>query len=255
MGLFFFTLIFAVACRENGSGDVGTVSLNVRYAQSFDPNAVHGDVVEYRVTVSSTGLAEPIFKVFPAGTPSATFDGFAGGTELAVLVEYVNEDGLVVRRGRAESVIIRSGTDTPADVTVNNVPIFTNVRDGATVASDRFVPRVFAPGISFEIEDGFDGAINVLPDVTSGEVSFSIADGGTVPVMAVRIPKLPSGAHGLTVRDPLTGESSYVSIRVVERGAKPALATTAGGYAGSLLGEGDAKTFNLARYFKILAGE
>lgn len=247
-------VFLSVSCREGGGGPTGTVSLKVRYAQSFDPNAVNAEVVEYRVTVFSDSLPLPVLKVFPAGTPSATFTGFAGGAEVNVLVEYVNGDGAVIRRGRSAPVVIRAGTDTPVVVTVNNVPIFTNVKDGATVVGSRFVPRVFAPGISFEIEDGFNGAVSLLPDVIDGALSFSVGEGNVTQVLPVRVPPLSVGDHVLTVRDPGTGEATSVRVRAVERSGKRALTTTAGGYAGSILGDG-AKVFNLPEYFRLMAGE
>lgn len=253
--MFFLMAVFLISACGNRGGGAGGVSLRVRYGQSSDSSGTYGVVASYRVTISSNDMTVLILREFPADTDSARFDGFSEGASLHVLVEAVNADGLTIRRGRAGPVVIRAGSDVPADVLVNNVPVFTNVKDGATVLSTRFVPRVFAPGIAFEIEDHFGDNRETLPDAVSGEVSFSLADGTTESVLAVRIPALAAGVHVLTVRDPVTGESSCVEIRIVNRPGMPVLTTTAGGYAGPFSSDGRAAAFNLAEYFRLVAAE
>lgn len=245
-----------IACQEDRGGvtqNAGFLSLTINENQKFDPNAEHGQIKGYRVTVSGDALGTPLINYYPAGTATARFDGFAHGLTVEVTVEVINDNGTVVRRGRSGNMVIQGGRDNPATIAINNVPIFANVHNGAMVNAERFVPKIFAPGgINFELSDTFGDSTRMLQDEVTGEATFSVsADDDSV--LPVYIPRLTAGEHSLSVRDPHSGESSSITVNVKDGGRKAVLTTTAGAYVGSLASRSTGSMSNLLFYYTLLA--
>jgi hypothetical protein len=242
-------MVWIASCSGKGATGSAMVSLSLRTAQSFNSTVVHGEITRYRVTVTGGNLSAPLVKYFDKTAKEARFDGFPLGTDVYVIVEYLNVNGVVVRRGRSEAVHIQKGNTTPVEITVNNVPIFANVKDGAIVANDRFVPKVFAPGgIPFQITDNFNGSANVMSDDTNALTTLSVSADESTSVMPFHVSLLTTGTHELSVKDPVTGESTTVKVIMVESDRKKALATTAGGNVGSLMSKDKASGLSLVDF-------
>lgn len=214
---------------------MGFLNLDLNENQEFNPNVAHGEIDRYKVTITGSTLLAPIVQYYEADTTSASFDGFVDGTTLNILVEYININGLTVRRGYSETVSITAGETTTASLNINNVPIFANVSDGATVYNNRFAPEIFAPGeIEFQIRDFFNTNESILEDIDSDLAYFSISEDDPTSTLTINVPELSTGEHELTVTDMDTGESSSVTINILDGESQVGFVTTAGGYLGSL---------------------
>ena len=112
---FIFVGIFALAaCGGGGSqGDSDfsnkNLSLTVSGSKSFNPNIIHGQIDHYLMTVSADDLAAPFIERFSGEAASGKMVGIPAGTGRTILVEAVNPNGLVIRRGKAEGVTIAPG--------------------------------------------------------------------------------------------------------------------------------------------------
>lgn len=238
---------------SNVSGNQGYLYLQFSENQSFNPDIDHGQIDKFKVSITGDSLANPIVNYFPYDTEKAEFDGFEDGSSINVMVEAINYNEYVVRRGYSEEIQIQAGTDNPATVSINNVPIFANVKSGGTVKLNRFVPKIFAPGeIQFEIIDTFNGEDEKLEDQVSGDVSFSINSSDEDSVKPVYISFLSTGTHQLKVRDIDTGETTTITINAEEASDLPALATTAGGYVGSMMSTDIFVPSNMPYYFDLM---
>lgn len=246
--MFFFTgCLGASSATSEGTG---YAILSLHAAQDFNPNAVHGEIFEYKVSITGDGLIAPLIRYYPSGTSEARFEGLPANSLVAVMVEYINVNGLVVRRGYSDRVRIQGGVVTPVDVTLNNVPIFANVRNGAIVKAERFVPLVFAPGeITVQISDEFNGDVSVLTDATSGEALHSVSVADSSSLLTFHAPPLPPGNHELTVTDTQTGESSAVALTILSGESRPVLVTTSGGLTGLPMSLNSTEGLNAAAYY------
>lgn len=240
-------------CLGTGSATneaVGYAALSLHAAQDFNPNVVHGEISEYKVTIAGEALPSPLVRYYPAGTSEARLEGLPAGSFVTVTVEYLNVNGLVVRRGYSGNVAIRGGAVTPVEITLNNVPIFANVGDGAVVRSDRFVPTIFAPGeITVQISDEFNGEDSVLTDSVSGEASLSVSVDDSSSLLTFRPSTLSSGIHELTVQDLETGEASTITVTVLPANGAQELVTTAGGLTGLPMSSDPSEGLNAAVYY------
>lgn len=224
--------------------------MSLNETQEFNPNVSHGEIDRYKVTIMGATLIASIVKYYEAGTTAATFDGFADGTTLTILVEYINANGLTVRRGQSQTLTITAGQTITTALDINNVPIFANVRDGATVYNNRFAPEVFAPGaIEFQVSDFFNASESVLTDTDSGLATFSISEGDPTSTLSLNVPTLSAGDHELTVIDTDTGESSTITITVLQGSTQNGLVTTVGAYLGSPMSEAYVETPSNLFYF------
>lgn len=234
-------LTIIIACNQpssntNGPKIPGFISLGFKTAQSFNPTAEHGKIAQYKLTIAGSGLAEPIINYYSADTKEITFEGLPSESNIRIMIEAINTNGICVRRGKSNDIKILGGQTIAADITVNNVPIFANVRDGAVVYNNRFVPKIFAPGeIPFQISDLFNEQLTTIKDQISDSSTFSISTSDNDSVMPVYVQTLPPGSHKLTVQDDKTGESSTINITVLDGSNKKPLITTAGGYLGSMI--------------------
>lgn len=244
MKKYIFCILFMIlsACNENhsdlngifNSSNPGYLALGFTSTQSFNPNTEHGRIKTYRLTLASSALETPIIKYFDANTKEAAFEGFPDASHLSILIEALNANNVCVRRGRSDNITIKGGQTASALVTIANVPIFANVRDGAIVYNNRFVPKVFAPGaITFSVTDSFADRQAALADTATGETQFSISEGDETSVKIIYTETLEPGDHQLTAVDTDTEESSTVNITVRDGSEARALTTSAGGYVGT----------------------
>ena len=259
--IIFITAAGLIACSSTStdvssqfnSDNPGYLSLGFIQAQSYNPTIDHGLVTQYKLTITGSGIAEDIINYYPAGTEAVTFEGFPHGSTIRVTIEALNANGITVRRGYSEDITIIGGQSVSSDITVNNVPIFANVRDGATVYNNRFVPKVFAPGeIQFQISDLFNESQSVMTDQVSNLTQFSISTSDDDSIMPIYAGQLDTGTHSLTVQDNQTGEASTIEVTVLDGSNKKALTTTAGDYLGSLISPDNSFKNNLYIYNTLL---
>lgn len=250
-------ILTLVACGSGGdngvtSSNAGYLSLDFVAAQDFNPNADHGQVTKYKLTLTGSEIETPIEAYYPTDTKEVTFEGFPGGSTVRVMLEAINVNNLTVRRGRSNDILIKGGQNVGATVIVNNVPIFSNVRDGATVYNNRFVPKVFALGaITFQISDYFGDRNSVIVDQITGQSHFSISESSELSIISVQAPKLDEGVHELVVKDIETGESSAITVTVLDGSNQKGLPTTAGSYMGTLMSSSGSPATNMALYHSL----
>jgi len=238
MKQFIHILILAtliVSCGS-GSGKSNPGQLYLRFVENheFNPNADHGRIEKFKVTITGDDLESSIVQTFPYGTDRVEFDNFAGGSTVQVLIEAINPNSYVIRRGRSEDIFIKGGQANEAIVSINNVPVYANVKDGSLVNANRFVPKIFAPGgLEFEMLDAFNGSENVLTDQVTNESVFSVSADTDSSVRTIYTPFFSEGSHQLMVQDTDTGEATTISLTVYQPDRRPVLHTTAGGFVGS----------------------
>lgn len=256
--LIIVSIILFTACGSSSdvsglfnSDNPGYLSLGFTQAQDFNPNADHGQISKYKLTISGSSLDTPIERYYPVGTKDVTFEGFPGGSTLRVKIEAINVNDICVRRGLSEDILIKGGQYVSSNITINNVPIFANVRDGATVYNNRFAPKVFAPGeITFQLSDLYNGSNSVIVDQITNESLFSISSDISYSVTNINAPTLSVGSHELEVEDPDTNESSNIKITVLDGTKQKGLPTTAGNYVGSLMNFNTDLANNFVMYHK-----
>lgn len=247
----FLTLSLFFGCGQKSTQ--GYLQLFLTANQEFNPNIDHGVVQYYKVTIVSQNQPQPLVQYFRAGTEKAEFLGFPHGDVLQVTIDIVNANGMVVRRGRSQEIVIQKGQILPVEIFVNNVPIFANVKNGATVIHNRFLPKIFAPGeITFQLEDEFSNQVYLLQDEFSQDFSFSISTDIPTSIRPIFIKTLEPGFHGLTVEDPATEERTEIEIQVVAGTNRKVLPTTAGAYVGSMVSFGQNLRSSLWEYHQKL---
>lgn len=252
--LMIFLLMCILSCQEKNlhSDEKGFVSLTIHYEEKFNPNISHGEIREYRVLIKNKTSNQSHEYSVAADQNELVLEDYPHGDVLDIQVEYLNQNQIVVRRGYAKDIEIQGGQYTTAVLDVYNVPIFANVKDGAVVVADRFVPQIFAPGeIEFEVLNIYQGQTKKLKDQSTQESSFSVSANES-SLRYLSIDPLPYGKQELIVTSLQTGESSKIQIFVVKRRSNKPLLTTSGGYTGVLTGGEIHKSLHMVNYHRIL---
>lgn len=190
-------------------------------------------VQSFVVTISGSDLSEDVVTSFSAETASMQVQDIPEGETRTLTVEALNSEGMVVRRRALEEITIDKDTTEPIVVSLNTVPLFTNLRDGNRIIVSRVRIRgVGEPGGRVVLEDSFNGSISPLLDISSDDVSLSTSAGAgdfnLVPA------SMNLGTHSLLVRDPDTEEFSEIKVRVVPAGSLPGTGLSA--YGASAVG-------------------
>lgn len=176
-------------------------------------------VQQFRVVVTTADGTEYVREV-DADATAAEFPELPADAEITVTVEGRNADAQAVERGHA-TARIRGGESTDVDLMLQQVPIFTNVRDGAVVAASQLRPEVLAaPGGTVRITPSNDGA--PLPDLVDLSLGRADVPVGTAGTVQVRPTPLAAGRYQLRVEDVVSGESSDIHVVVIDRTHRPA---------------------------------
>jgi len=240
---------------EFNNDNLGFLSLGLTSAQSFNPNADHGKIVKYKLIITGSAITDPIERFYPVDTNEVTIEGFPASSTIRVVIEAININDVCVRRGTSEDILIKGGQNVSSTITINNVPIFANVRDGAIVYNNRFAPKIFAPGeINFELSDLFNGSKSLIEDQVTNLTRFSINVSENDSIMSINAPILSLGTHNLTVEDINSGEASTILITVLDGAQKKALTTTAGNYVGSIMSVNTSWETNFIDYHNFQSG-
>lgn len=245
-------------CRTDRviGGDTGFLALEITPAEPFNPVARHGEITRYKVTVATAGLPTPVVRYYGNDETEAEIDGLPAGSLAIVTVEYLNVNELTVRRGISPEIPIVGGEFAEAKIVVNNVPIFANVRDGAIIPANMFRPFVFAPeGMEIVLSDETGGVSRSVADVATEISVFTAPQAPQEELVGINMGLLLPGEHRLTVSSLTTGESSSVSVTIVNSVAASVLPTTAGDYFGTLPGSSVSEGFGLLETQRVLIGE
>lgn len=214
-----------VGCGEGGpivslqhgcpGGECGKVKLSVSGSKSFNPAIDHGRIEAYRISIEGPGIEGKLIAVFPGDAEEGLIEGVPAGEGRAVRVNAINPNAVSIREGEAEDVTIGGGAVAEVDITMESVPIFTNIADGSIVENTRLIFRVFSdPSQAIVVEDMSASKAELLvnaPTASEG-VSFD-ADTG-LGTLAPTV--LPPGKHTFTVRNAVTGRSSSASVRLLD---------------------------------------
>ncbi|MFH1874099.1 MAG: hypothetical protein ABH859_02810 [Pseudomonadota bacterium] len=196
---------------ENG----GRLQLTVKGSQSFNPNAPHGQIRKYQVVVSAPDLAEPVTAIFDGTATSGQINGIPVGSDRLVTVNALNPNSAIIRQGEQEGVQIKGGQTAQADITLESVPIFTNLANGNNIANTRLIFKAFAdPASQVVIEDlSAQNAVSLVDASTSlPEVNLDISTG-----LGQLTPSLqPNGEHSYVIKDLNTNRSTTITVNLID---------------------------------------
>lgn len=228
------------SCSGGGSNEVAidgkNLSLAVTNSRSFNPDIDHGKIDYYQVTITAPDIQKPIVERYEGDSTAAKMMGIPSGESRTILVEAINPNGLVIRRGEKEGISIIPGKTTQADISMNSVPIFTNLRDKAAVSGTR---------IRFDIFGEPDSELEVL-NLTQGTETFVIdqSTGSTIldtsndeGLFSLSPQEFETGAYTFQIRDKKTGESTTVNVTFLESTIRPGLMVNTGGSVSKKGGE------------------
>ncbi len=199
-----------------GAGNSAVLALRLDKDAASHPLA---QVQSYLVQLSGDGF-EPIEATFPGDASTGTINNIPVGKDRSVIVEGLNSQGLVVRRGTLNAIEILSGEGNELEVKLETVPIFTNLHNGSIIANTRLIPEVLStPGSVVElmaarIDSNGTSTPEVLPDISRGTTDL-----GTDPVsglVQISTSRLPPGNYELTVSDVDTQESNTIKVRLLD---------------------------------------
>ncbi|MBF0106345.1 MAG: hypothetical protein HQM16_13590 [Deltaproteobacteria bacterium] len=218
----------------------------------FDPDIDHGQIDKFKITISGDGFKTPRVSYFPSDVSTIEINDLPTGEDVSVKAEAINYNGYTIKRGVSEPVTIVGGKTATAQITVHHVPIFANVKDGATIKLERFIPKIFATGeMDVELTDAVGtGEPLVLEDIVSGAINFSVSPATGAVVKPVFIQALSRGLHTLTVIDRETHEKTQIAVNAINASTNKPLITTSGAYLGSFDSIGSIKNSSLNLYFE-----
>lgn len=196
-----------------GSGS-GQVALAITGAKSFNPLITPGQITQYDITISGEGF-EPVKTVVAGDATEATIAGIPTGAHRMVHVAAVNPNQQMIREGEAVDVEIPADAVAAVPITLQAVPVITNVADGAIVTNSRLRFSIFSdPASLVELTSSTGEASAVLTDVVENRPI--VATDAATGVAAFVPPKLAPGDYLLTVRDAKTGRKSQVNLVVTD---------------------------------------
>ncbi len=219
-------LVAGLAC----SPGVNNVRLQLIIENAFAPAglAVEGlpsiqQVTNFRVTITGPDIEEPVVETLAANDATLEISDLAEGDQRTLVVEALNRNDFVVRRGQVEDLTITKEPPEPVTVSLNTVPLFTNLKEGNRIIVSRLrMLGVGEPGNSLEIDDQTTGDPQVLLNVSSSDSvvqpSMTAGDFSFLP------PELSLGWHTFMIRDLDNGEKSEVRVRLVPPGSLPGTA-------------------------------
>lgn len=216
------------ACSSGGSGPPaftssqgsgsGRLALRITGAKSFNPNIKPGQISQYEITVSGEGF-EPVKMLVAGDATEATIDGVPTGEHRMVHVAAVNANGQRVREGDATDIAVPNDAVAEVPLTMQAVPIITNVAEGARIANSRLRFTIYSdPATLVELTalSGESSQSVALTDVVENRPQ--VATDAATGLASFVPPKLAPGGYLLTVRDNKTGRKSEVTVVVTDGG-------------------------------------
>lgn len=175
-------------------------------------------IAGFQALVTAGDIETPITATAEASADQIEIRGIPYGENRTILVEALNSRGDVLRRRRLEGLEIKKGVVSNVEGRWNTVPLALNLADGSVLSAERF--RVLGFG-----EPGSPIRVSSVSDA-GGAVAF-VSLNETVPQTVVS-PSLSSGLFNfrqrpsalgrqtLTLRDENNGETSSVTVYVIE---------------------------------------
>lgn len=231
----FLPLIFIFTSCGSGGGAFSSaenaIVVSISNSKSFDPNIEHSRILKYRVVVEGDGIAEPIEAEFPGDAEEGVIENVPAGSGRMVKVSALNANEKVIRAGEACCVQVGEGI---ADVSVDleSVPIFTNLKDDASVDNTRLVFRIFSDaGEAVAVENAGSGNGAAVADANTGipEVMFdnSTGLGSIAPVV------MPAGEYKFRVKNLKSGRGSEIAVHLLDGERKRPAPFFASGFSSS----------------------
>ncbi len=229
-------LVFSFALLTSACGgdhpttnpNSGAIKAVVTNSKSFNPNISHGQITQYKVTITAPDLAEPLEATFDGSSQEGTVENVPTGSDRQIKVEAINSNSKRIREGEAANLEVKGGEVTEAEVAMESVPTFANIDDGNVIPNTRFVARLFSePGKAVTIEDDFNGTTLPLLDIATANTE--IMPDASTGLSFVAPPLMPVGGHRLTVKDIRTNRATTVTVNIIDgTKAKPAPLFSAG---------------------------
>ena len=111
-------------------------------------------VSRFVVTVTGDDITEPVVIPLTVDTTGTSLEDIPDGASRTFLVEAFNSEGIVVRRRQISGITVDQDSTEPIVVSLNTVPLFTNLRDGNSVIVTRLMLLGLGePGNSLEVDD------------------------------------------------------------------------------------------------------
>lgn len=196
------------------SAGASAISIKVAGSKGAKAGTQHGRIETYRVKVEGEGIAEPITAEFPGAANDGLIENVPEGSGRVVSVEAINPNGSTIRAGETPGVEVQSGTNE-VEVKMEPVPIFTNLKNGATIDNTRLVMHIFSdPSRVVTVDDSSEGVPNPVIDADTNLPQLSLDATSGLGAMAPRL--LPPGNHGFVVRDVENGRSSKVNVQLID---------------------------------------
>jgi hypothetical protein len=218
--LILLTLLALAGCGGNMSGGSG-IALKVMSVGGFSSNAEHGRIDKYRVTVTGEGIESPIEAEFPGDAEEGVIQDIPTGEDRTVEVRALNPNEVAIREGEAYEVKVGGGI-TEVPITLEAVPIFTNIAAGNTVENTRLVFKVFSDPINpviveEQIGAGFTPMIDASTSLAELYLDQSTGLGRIAPAL------MEPGERVFAVRDLVTGRMHRAGVTLVDgTGRRPA---------------------------------
>jgi len=206
--------------------------LIVHNAKAVQGSAPYSRVAKYLVTVTGPGIAEPLVGEFPGDATEGVIEGVPAGEGRVVEVTAINEDDWTLRAGEEDGIKINGGSTADVDITLEAVPVFTNISPESVVENTRLIFRVYSEEPDpVVIEDLFGAQSDLIvnPSTSAPEVDLDQSTG--LGLLAPRV--RPIGQHEFTVRSTVNGRSNTAQVRLLDGALRKAAPLVAGSELGA----------------------
>ncbi|QQR81236.1 MAG: hypothetical protein IPJ69_03615 [Deltaproteobacteria bacterium] len=186
-------------------------------------------VTRFKLTVSGEGISSPIIAEADGSATEVEVLEIPPGVNRSLLIQAFNSDGEVIRRRQIDGLNLNPGVITPIHTSLNTIPLILNLRNGNVVQANSLRLQCFGePGsslsITAEASNGTSISLNESvsdPILVSPSVSTGLAD--YIPPTSLR------GRQKLEVRDSQSGESSSVTVLIIDSNRPGTRLSAAGG--------------------------
>jgi len=199
----------------NTNADTGLARLVVNNSRSHDSLHSYSEIDFYRATITGIGIDFPIIAEFDGKAENGTMSGIPVGNDRVITIDAVSKRGEIIRKGIRDNVLVEGNKVNDIEISLNSVPIFTNIKNGNTIPSTRLRPEVFAdPGETVEIIRVINEQETPIFNISSNtsEIYADTNSGlATLDPMDIGL-----GEYSLIVRSLETGYESSVDIKIID---------------------------------------
>ncbi|PIU56148.1 MAG: hypothetical protein COS89_06320 [Deltaproteobacteria bacterium CG07_land_8_20_14_0_80_38_7] len=221
--LFFLLLLTAISSCGGSSGNLqssdssssGVVSIAVNNSKSFNPNITPGQIKSYIVEITGPDIESPVTAEFDGNATEGRVDNVPAGKDREIFVYAKNPNNKIIRQGETSGVSIKGGSVTQTELTLEPVPIFTNLADKNTIDNTRFLFQVYSdPGSDLVVEEVTEESSSVMTDASTSNSSVNLDMSTGVGKLVPQVQ--PVGRHTYRIRDNNTGRHSDVEVNIVD---------------------------------------